>query len=733
MNKIRQYICAFLTAAVFLTANTAYAESMPPEARKKVEEQFLALIDSYNNNVDKFYENSDSIMKKLFNLEKIHGDITCNKNGKISTSGENIECEKIINMVGGYYAKTSGDTLDVIKSYGKNLSNMGDVPWTDHEYDAVLKRLDDIENILIQNDGGNSANCTIKITNPSILNQCRNYITQAGEMTKTLKAQAGQLDNLAAILNSKFNTDCQCNEATDTQGTDTQGTDTQGNAKQITDCLDDMTCTATDENGNVALGASKGCQSIMAKLNEIKTCPLCKIFKIILDTDQSIATQSYNALAHSFRNVIIMVMGLYIAYQTLLMVGAFTKQDAPKYITTLLVQAFKVGVAALLLTESSYIYNNVINPLMKGGMEFGQALIFPAENSNANTLTADLKEYGEFQEGAIGIDVLRKIMETVMAFNQKAAEMPAIGSSLICISVHEAASFLIDFSMFTQGLLLYAFGWMILLSASFYLLDSTVRFGIFCALVPFLIAAWPLKVTRSYTMSGWKIFINSFFNFAMMGLVLAVCLELVCEALGGSSEEVIAAINGNRVETLQKMMDMSGTSFLKTLVCCMFAFKMVKEVGALASEISGTSGGSSIGASIGGTAANVAKRTAGTAAKIGGKVTGVTDKVHKAQEKLGLREPSPASKLPQAPNPSGGGSGGSSGGASGNGGSSGDSGNGGNSGNTQTNSTGGAQGQNTQGGNSDAAQGGTGASGASENASGGNAGDSTDGSNQGGV
>lgn len=671
MNKIRQYICAFLAIFMFLLppavfadeTSTSNSEANEPrkdctqEVRPKVAAQFKNDVAAMNSAIESWHAS----VKEL--------DITCQSYIK----------DKQCN---GTYINTDGTIENVLEGksgaqYKADLKEWNEINWTDHDYECAQR---------IASQNGNS--------------KCAKITGEMIEKRKTLEEIYNKLSHEAAILTTGAKVTCSDNN-----------------------CENPTECSAVDSSGVALEGASKGCKPIMEKISENEACPLCKIFKIILDTDQNIATKSYGALAHPFRNVIIMVMGLYIAYQTLLMVGAFTKQDAPKYITTLLVQAFKVGIAALLLTESSYIYNNVINPLMKGGMEFGEALLF---SERAGELKIDSGKWGEFDEGAIGTDVLRKIMETVMAFNKKAATMPSIGSSLICISVHEAASFLIDFSMFTQGLLLYAFGWMILLSASFYLLDLTVRFGIFCALVPFLIAAWPLKVTRSYTMNGWKIFINSFFNFAMMGLVLSVCLELVSEALGGGSEELIAAINGNSVETLQKMMDMSGTSFLKTLVCCMFAFKMVKEVGALASEISGTSGGSQIGASIGGTAANVAKRTAGTAAKIGGKVTGATSAIHKAQEKLGLREPSPASKLPQAPNPSGGG-------ASGNSGGSGDSGNGGSSGNTQTNSNGGAQGQNTQGGNSDAAQGGTGASGASENASGGNAGDSTDGSNQGGA
>ena len=106
----------------------------------------------------------------------------------------------------------------------------------------------------------------------------------------------------------------------------------------------------------------RGCPPWSEKYAEMRGCVLCSMFEVILKTDQNMASMSYKALAHDFRNVIIIVLALFIAYQTLLSVSALTKQDVGKYLQTILIQAFKVMVAALLLTNSSYIYKS--NPLM---------------------------------------------------------------------------------------------------------------------------------------------------------------------------------------------------------------------------------------------------------------------------------------------------------------------------------------------------------------------------------
>ena len=113
-----------------------------------------------------------------------------------------------------------------------------------------------------------------------------------------------------------------------------------------------------NEDGEATSGASKGCTPLPMRYAQIQGCILCPLFRVILNTNQTIATKSYGALAAGFRNLVIMVLALFIAYQTLITVSAFTKQDAPKYISTILVQSFKAALAALLLSNSAYSKNS---------------------------------------------------------------------------------------------------------------------------------------------------------------------------------------------------------------------------------------------------------------------------------------------------------------------------------------------------------------------------------------
>ena len=426
---------------------------------------------------------------------------------------------------------------------------------------------------------------------------------------------------------------------------------------------------------NVSSRVTKGCLPLQQKLEQNQRCPLCPLFKVILNTDQTMASHAYSALAKSFRNVIIMVLALFIAYKTLISVSAMTKQDVGKYLGEITVQSFKVLVAALLLSNPDYIYHYVVNPLIKAGLEFGLSMFF----DNATTLMKEAREsdlfgiYGDFRSGVISKDVLSDVLSTVILFSKEAATLPSIGGTLICVSVNEAspALHLPHIPMFIEGLLCLGFGWAIAFACCFYLLDSAVRFGIFCTLLPFLIASWPFKVTLNYTKQGWDIFINVIFNFIMMGLIICLSLQLILQALMGDSQidlsqarspeelellkhmaelnpqdQLTAALNGNNVEVVKQLLDLSGIKFLILVACCIFAFKLVGQVNDLAQNISGTSGGENIGGKLGGLAAQGIERGAGMAKNAaigrkgddghrhGGLLSGVANGLHDRKERF---------------------------------------------------------------------------------------------------
>lgn len=223
-----------------------------------------------------------------------------------------------------------------------------------------------------------------------------------------------------------------------------------------------------------------------------------------------------------------MGLGLWIAVQTLAHVSSLTKQDAPKFLGNLLKQSFKFIIAFLLLNYVDQVYTYIINPLLIAGLGFGKELLFITDSAPI-TRQRSLTTYYT--------SVLYGELESFIAqVQQEIAFMQAIGSSLMCIGGHKMVGiggfdFGNGFQMAIQGFLLAAFGLLLSLAFGFYLIDAVVQLGIIGALMPFLIACWPFKLTAGYTAKGFSMLLNSFFVFVFMGLVVSVNIQLVDTAL----------------------------------------------------------------------------------------------------------------------------------------------------------------------------------------------------------
>lgn len=96
-------------------------------------------------------------------------------------------------------------------------------------------------------------------------------------------------------------------------------------------------------------GVTRGCVPLPAKLAESRSCIYCPLFKTIFNAAQSMSTKAYDKLAGPLANVMLIGFAIVIAFMVLKNVSSFTKQDAPKFVTELLVNMFKVLVAYYML------------------------------------------------------------------------------------------------------------------------------------------------------------------------------------------------------------------------------------------------------------------------------------------------------------------------------------------------------------------------------------------------
>ncbi len=398
--------------------------------------------------------------------------------------------------------------------------------------------------------------------------------------------------------------------------------------------------------GNVE-GGFKGCEVLPVKLYNQRKCFFCPLFKVLFTAADSMAKTSFDKLGTAFKSLIGIGLALWIAVQTLTHVSSLTKQDAPKFLGGLIKQSAKFLIAFLLLANSGEIYRLGVNPILQAGLKFGGELVSGNVSVSDNTIIEYNKiadpgaTYFSTSKGSLYVDIAIFISKV----QYEIAFMQAVGSSLLCIGGHGMFAptggklgFGDGFQMAIQGLLLVGFGLLLSLAFAFYLIDAVVQLGIVGALMPFLIACWPFKITSSYTGKGMQILLNSFFVFVFIGLVIRVNIDLIDagikntvttastetsastdankdnkdenaeKALGGLLP-IYNAVNNQDIDTLKELTDISTIGFLILVVCCLFGFKLSGKAEELAGKMAGGAI-SGIGSSIGTMATSAAKGAA---------------------------------------------------------------------------------------------------------------------------
>ncbi len=365
----------------------------------------------------------------------------------------------------------------------------------------------------------------------------------------------------------------------------------------------------------------RGCEVLPVKLYKQRECFFCPLFAVVYRAADTMAVKSMSALASSFAILIALGLGIWIAFQTLTHVSSLTKQDAPKFLGNLVKQSFKFLIAFLLLQYTNEIYNWVVIPLLKAGLDFGSAMLFESHlyqtvGSNENTEIVMKTIF-------FSSDLYEKLENFVTNVQREIAFMQAIGTTLMCIGSNlmigiggKEWEFGGGFQMLSQGLILAIFGFLLSLAFAFYLIDAVVQLGIVGALMPFLIACWPFKLTAQYSNKGFSMLLNSFFIFVFVGLVVSVNLQLIDAALvNGNTNQVsevlttqgqgqgqanqiekiktgalggiYEAINAQDENKLLELTDIGGVGFLILLFCCIFGFKFCGQSSALADKMAG--------------------------------------------------------------------------------------------------------------------------------------------------
>lgn len=368
---------------------------------------------------------------------------------------------------------------------------------------------------------------------------------------------------------------------------------------------------------------SGACPIVSVKWNYNRGCTFCKFLKVAYRAGDHVTFVSFNNFANSFANLIVIIFVIWLAIRTLNHAAFLTTQDAAKYITDILIQAFKFLIAYYALKNYREIYNSLVEPIFASGLAFADGFVEtdidvpPLEKMNLELYTPEI--YGYMEKFSYDVNYNFSLLQTIGGvLNCLGTKFLGLSSSFIADG---DVNFGLGFNSIIYGLFFSIIGFLLSIAFIFYLFDAVVEYGIFGAIIPFALACWPFKMFTKSANNAIKMFMNSVFTFMMAGVAVRICIELIGNAVGASSggnmAELVQAMDTVDVVKLKNILTVFSVDFLIFAFACLSGFLLVGKIQSLTNTFA--SGGMSptaskiatmAASSVKGVAQKVAKPTA---------------------------------------------------------------------------------------------------------------------------
>ncbi len=342
---------------------------------------------------------------------------------------------------------------------------------------------------------------------------------------------------------------------------------------------------------------------------------LQSFFDIIKEVCSKIANHSWNIFASGLIGVVAVGLAIYIAVYTLRNLGSFSQQDVSAYLSGgkggIIPLAIKAAFIIALLSNKSFVYEYLIAPIVQAGSTIGG---HDFSFSNTNNVS----------------NLFQKVTDTARGFNDDIYEIIATGRLMLCLSFLPKQIIDWYWIMIPFGATLYVFGWLILVSVSFYLLDVMFKLAVGCILLPMGIACGMSKITSGYTKKLWELFINVAFNFVVLGVVInfvkllikKIVADVMADATFVMVLEKTKILNAADAAVLAD--NLSVTGYILLTLACLVAFKLFMSVEQIADDLAGGAIKGGLAQKLGGEAVKRGKQGVTVPFRIVGGITKAT-------------------------------------------------------------------------------------------------------------
>ncbi|MBR2299253.1 MAG: hypothetical protein IJ870_01605 [Alphaproteobacteria bacterium] len=186
--------------------------------------------------------------------------------------------------------------------------------------------------------------------------------------------------------------------------------------------------------------------------------------------------------------------------------------------------------------------------------------------------------------GVIPDDVLVSIYDTTRQISNSVMLVSILGDTLMCHAVRggknsaQIGSVRLfsypNIPVWLTGAVIYFFGFMMLLSICFYVVDISFKLGFAIILMPIGIALWPFDKTKDKLSILISIFLKSAAIFPFLAIMVAYTLGMLSESLGGL-KDIFEAITTNNTDYVSETFSLGAPTFLLIVTSLIFGFKLI--------------------------------------------------------------------------------------------------------------------------------------------------------------
>ncbi len=181
--------------------------------------------------------------------------------------------------------------------------------------------------------------------------------------------------------------------------------------------------------------------------------------------------------------------------------------------------------------------------------------------------------------------VLANIYSTTRQISDSVAVVSVLGEALMCHATHAGKKSILsigsvkignypDIPVFLCGLIIYFFGFMLLLSITFYIVDISFKLGFAVIVLPIGIALWPFSWTKDKLPKLISIILKSAAIFVFLAMAVSYTLNIISVALNGL-DDLFEAIDTNNTDYVSETFTIFSTHFLVIAAAFIYGFKLV--------------------------------------------------------------------------------------------------------------------------------------------------------------